>query len=154
MPLKSILIILCFCITVLSGCDDGAPVSIAPAPGERDRVDPERLARGQQLYQQNCAVCHQSQAAGDPQWRKQDSSGRFPPPPLNGTAHTWHHPWAQLHHTIKNGGPAGRSNMPAWKDQLTDQQIEDIMLWFQSLWPDEVYAAWYRMDQEAREQTQ
>ncbi len=44
--------------------------------------------------------------------------------------------------------------MPAWKDKLSDPQIGDIMLWFQSLWRDDVYQAWYRMDQDARAQTQ
>jgi mono/diheme cytochrome c family protein len=36
--------------------------------------------------------------------------------------------------------------MPAWKDRLSDQQIEDIIAWFQSRWPDEQYVAWQDID--------
>lgn len=146
-------------ILLLGACGDdvSSPASVEvsiPAPTARAGVDSERLARGEQLYRQNCMICHGEKAAGDPNWRKQGADGRFPPPPLDGSAHTWHHPWAQLHHMIKNGGPAGQSNMPPWKDKLSDQQINDIILWFQSLWSDDVYQAWYRMDQDAKAQAQ
>jgi len=36
--------------------------------------------------------------------------------------------------------------MPAWRDKLSDDEIDDIIVWFQSRWPDQVYAAWQRMD--------
>jgi mono/diheme cytochrome c family protein len=147
-----LLLLLFSSLVLLAACSEEA-VSPAPAPGARNSVSAERLAGGQQLYQQNCAVCHGEQGVGAPNWRQRDANGQFPPPPLNGSAHTWHHPWAQLHHKIKNGGPAGQSTMPAWKDELSDQQIDDIILWFQSLWPDEVYATWYKMDQDARART-
>jgi mono/diheme cytochrome c family protein len=39
--------------------------------------------------------------------------------------------------------------MLAWKDKLNDEEIEAIVAWFQSQWPDEVYAAWYQMDRGA-----
>ena len=70
-----------------------------------------------------------------------------PPPPLNGTAHAWHHPRKALIYTIKNGTQAIGGNMPAWKDKLTDDEIESIILWFQSKWPDELYQAWAQRDQ-------
>ena len=135
---------------LLTACSNETAEIPAPAPAERDSVAPEQLLSGAQLYRQNCAVCHGEQGIGDPNWRKRGADGRFPPPPLNGTAHTWHHPWAQLHDTIKNGGPAGQSNMPAWKSKLSDRQIDDIIVWFQSLWPDEVYQIWYRINEDAR----
>ena len=143
-------LILIIALLMLSACGDDAAKVPAPNPSARNSVAADRLASGQQLYQQNCAVCHGANASGASNWRQRGADGRFPPPPLNGTAHTWHHPWAQLHHTIKNGGPAGQSNMPGWKDKLSDQQINDIILWFQSLWPDQVYQAWYRMEQDSK----
>ena len=134
---------------LLVACSEQADPLVMP-PDQRV-YDTAQLLRGEQLFNQHCASCHGPGASGDPNWRQQGVDGRFPPPPLNGTAHAWHHPLAQLRHTIKNGGPAGQSNMPAWKTILDDQQIDDIIAWFQSLWPDEAYTAWYGIEQRARQ---
>ncbi len=40
--------------------------------------------------------------------------------------------------------------MPSWKDKLTDAQIEQIIAWVQSRWPDEIYAAWLLTEEKAR----
>ncbi len=112
--------------------------------------DPDQIARGGRLYAQYCESCHGVQGVGAPNWRTPDSEWRYPPPPLNGTGHTWHHPTYQLRKLIKEGGPQGKSNMPGFKEILTDQQIDDIIAWFQSMWPEELYAAWYRKEQRAR----
>jgi mono/diheme cytochrome c family protein len=32
--------------------------------------------------------------------------------------------------------------MPAWKGRLSDREIEDIITWYQALWPPEVYERW------------
>lgn len=112
-------------------------------------LDFAAIARGAELYAQYCAACHGEQAQGAPNWQELDPDGKVRPPPLNGTGHTWHHPKAGLRHVIKNGGPPG-SNMPAFKDRLTDRQINDIIIWFQSLWPEEIYQAWYKRDQSFR----
>ena len=136
-------------LVLLSACGD-APDPMALPPEQRN-YDTARLLSGEQLFNQYCASCHGPGATGAPNWRQRDSDGRFPPPPLNGSAHTWHHPLAQLRHTIKNGGPPGASNMPAWGSTLSDEQIDDIILWFQSLWSLEVYQTWYSMEQNAKE---
>jgi hypothetical protein len=34
--------------------------------------------------------------------------------------------------------------MPGWEGKLTEQEIDDILVWIKSLWPDEVYDAWYK----------
>jgi mono/diheme cytochrome c family protein len=45
--------------------------------------------------------------------------------------------------TIQNGAKRnGAPVMPAWKGRLSDQDIEDIMAWFQALWPADVYERW------------
>lgn len=105
-----------------------------------------QIAKGVKLYQMNCAECHGTQAQGDPNWRQRDADGMFPPPPLNGTGHAWHHPKRMLHYVIANGSPGGQGKMPAWGEKLSGEDIDAIIAWFQSKWPDEVYAAWYRMD--------
>jgi mono/diheme cytochrome c family protein len=42
--------------------------------------------------------------------------------------------------------------MPAWEGKLSDREIDDVIAWFQSLWDDQTYAAWHRLDQNARTQ--
>ncbi len=39
---------------------------IAPVAGAQQRIDPVLLEQGQQLYQDNCALCHQDSGVGDP----------------------------------------------------------------------------------------
>lgn len=97
---------------------------------------------GKPLYQQHCAACHGKQAEGAPSWNQRGADGRFPPPPLNGSAHTWHHPMANLYRTIM----LGQNNMPAHKDVLSKGQVLAILAWLQSLWPDEIYLAWDRVN--------
>ena len=110
-------------------------------------VDLRAFSRGQKLYQQNCASCHGKNAEGTPDWRKTEDDGMFPPPPLNGTGHTWHHPTKVLVNLIKDGTAKIGGKMPAWKDKLSDQEIKDILTWIKAQWPDEIYAAWYTNDQ-------
>ena len=115
----------------------------------RSQVDPARLIRGRDLFRKNCTVCHGLNAEGDTDWKKRDKDGKYPAPPLNGTGHAWHHPGKALMHTIKSGTKAIGGTMPAWKDRFTDEEIESIILWLQSSWPDELYQAWARRDKES-----
>ncbi len=105
--------------------------------------DPKQVAQGQALFLKNCAVCHGQNAEGTPDWRKPLANGRYPPPPLNGTAHAWHHSTDELKQFILNGGPPGEGRMPGWKGILKEQEIDDILTWIKSLWPEEVYQGWY-----------
>jgi len=141
-------------LALLGGCDsreDSDRVSASQTPSAiAPRVsDPAILARGKRLFAQNCAVCHGARAQGDPDWRYRGPDGRFPPPPLNGTGHTWHHSIAWLHAMIKNGSPDGRGNMPAWGDRLSDSDIDAIIAWFQSLWPEPAYEGWVEIQRRA-----
>lgn len=102
---------------------------------------PEHVSAGEPLYQTHCASCHGTQAQGAFNWQKRGSDGRFPPPPLNGTAHTWHHPLANLYRTIMRG----QNNMPAHQDKLSKGEVLAILAWLQNHWPDEIYAAWARL---------
>jgi mono/diheme cytochrome c family protein len=117
---------------------------------DRSKVEQARLKLGRQLYLKNCTVCHGLSAEGSPDWRKRDKDSKFPPPPLNGTGHAWHHPKKALMYTIKNGTREIGGNMPAWKDRLSDEEIEAIILWFQSKWPEDLYQAWVRMDKQSK----
>ena len=104
-----------------------------------------RVESGKKVYETNCASCHGSRGEATPNWRNPDKDGNFPPPPLNGTAHTWHHPFRVLAQQIKFGLPGGTGKMPPFKDILTDDEIINAIAWFQSLWSDEIYAQWWKI---------
>lgn len=101
------------------------------------------IQTGQQVFTQNCAVCHGKQAEGiiHP-WNQTLADGRYPPPPLNGSAHAWHHPLKGLLTTIHHGGKPIGGKMPGFKDKLNIQQQLAAIAYFQSLWNDEIYQAW------------
>ncbi|SCZ87093.1 c-type cytochrome [Nitrosomonas mobilis] len=105
--------------------------------------DPAQIERGRIIFQQNCAGCHGEYAQGTADWRKPLDNGRYPPPPLNGTAHGWHHSTEELKQFILKGGPPGEGRMPGWEGILQDQEIDDVLVWIKSLWPDEIYHGWY-----------
>jgi len=128
-----------------------APVQ---APAMQRSRDMAQIVRGGQLYQQNCAACHGTEGEGAPNWQQQGPDGKWPAPALNGTAHAWHHPMTVLKRVIKEGTQRLGGNMPPWGDKLSEQEIDDIIAWFQSKWPDELYAAWYQRDLQARQQSQ
>ena len=76
--------------------------------------------------------------------------GKFPPPSLDGTAHTWHHPLRALATQIKFGAPGGQGNMPGFAETLSDEQILDVIAWFQARWPDEIYLQWFEIEMRSR----
>lgn len=125
--------------------------TVATASVERS-FDFAQINHGNQLFQKHCASCHGDEAQGTVNWRQAGADGKFPPPPLNGTAHTWHHSKSILMDTIKKGTIRLGGNMPAWGDKLSDKDIEDIIAWIQSKWPDEIYATWYQRQQQAGSQ--
>lgn len=126
---------------VLAGCEQ--------APAARV-TDPQVLAHGERVFQANCAVCHGAHAQGAPNWERPGADGKYPPPPLDGSAHAWHHPRSALQQVIKDGTVRLGGDMPAWGGKLSDRDIDAVIAWFQSRWPDEIYAAWTEIDARAR----
>lgn len=144
---------------VLAGCtgdDDAAqqaaspPVAGSQTAVQRPAVDSATLAQGKKVFDANCAACHGSQGQGAPNWQKPGPDGKYPAPPLNGTGHAWHHPMAALQQTIRNGTQRIGGSMPPWKDTLSEEEIQAVIYWFQSHWPDELYAAWQEADARSR----
>lgn len=95
------------------------------------------------MFLKNCASCHGNHAEGTKNWRKLNKDGKYPPPPLNGTAHAWHHSLKVLGDIIKDGTTDIGGDMPAWKDKLSEEEVENILVFIQALWADEIYAVWY-----------
>jgi mono/diheme cytochrome c family protein len=142
-------------IQVTATGDQSAPVQRQktkeiPRPSLNDANVLKRYARGGRLFVQHCARCHGRLAEGAPNWQQPDAEGRYPAPPLNGTAHAWHHPTAALKKVIREGTGKLGGNMPAMGSVVSDRDMDDIILWFQSHWPDELYQAWWEMELKAK----
>lgn len=122
------------------------PVASAQPPKNlaARKLDPEKIKRGEAVYHKNCASCHGPNGEATPGWRNPGPDGRYPPPPLDGSAHAWHHSTETLERMIRLGSPDGAGGMPAWDGRLTNQEIDDVIVWIKSLWPDEVYDIWYK----------
>lgn len=113
------------------------------AVADNDRwYQADQVQTGQQLFTDNCAVCHGGRAEATSDWKKRGEDGHYPPPPLNGSAHAWHHPLEQLRRTIQRGGKPLGGVMPAFKEKLNQQEIDQVIAYFQSMWTDEIYTAW------------
>ena len=136
-----------FVLVLLSGCAEQAAEQ-QTVPGRW--YTESQLAAGERLYSQHCAACHGADGSATEEWRQRDASGHFPPPPLNGTAHTWHHPLSVLDATIAEGGQAVGGVMPGFAAILAAGERRAIVAWIQSLWPDEIYARWAEIDARSR----
>jgi len=120
-----------------------ALIGTSPALAEVARwYSPEQVDRGAAVFTQHCAECHGANAEAKPNWRDTTPEGKYPPPPLNGTAHAWHHPLDVLRRQIRFGGVPLGGTMPPFKDKLSSADIDAAIAFFQSKWTDEIYAAW------------
>jgi mono/diheme cytochrome c family protein len=126
-----------------------APVSVS-APLAAHGLDTRLVARGNDIYKANCAVCHGVNAEGAPNWQRKGPDGKLPPPPLDANGHAWHHPGAWIRDMIRQGSVARGGNMPAWEGKLGDDDIAAVIAWIQSRWPEEIYRSWLAMDEKAR----
>ena len=75
-------------------------------------------------------------------WRKPLADGSYPPPPLDGTAHAWHHPLKQLVKTIRDGGVVYGGKMPGFRSTLGLAEQLATIAYFQSYWDEEIYRRW------------
>ena len=83
--------------------------------------------RGKIVYEQRCAMCHGPQGRGD----GPEAPFLSPRPGSLISAATSVKSDADLMAVITNGKP--RTAMPAWKDQLTDEQRQDVLAYIRTL---------------------
>jgi len=119
-------------------------------PAKPDPNDPALVARGKVAYDQHCASCHGAKLEGQPNWQKRLPNGRMPAPPHGPTGHAWHHSDKQLFDVTKIG-PAGlipgyRSDMPGFKEILSDAEIWAVLSYIESTWPPEIRERQRRMN--------
>lgn len=102
----------------------------------------DQVTLGQKIFKQKCAKCHGENAEGEPDWRRVDENGDFPPPPLNGDAYAWHYSLDELRQQIQIGSDMNVGDMPAFQKKLSAAEIDAVIAFFQSKWPDVVYIVW------------
>jgi mono/diheme cytochrome c family protein len=142
------MMLLALLLAALSACNKSSQDSSTTAlqaPLGADRLFSfESVNRGARLYQEHCAQCHGPEAQGHPDWQNPQFAAA---PPLNGTGNEWKRKKAELIAIIKSGAKRGTEPvMPGWDGRLSEQEIEDIVAWFQALWPMDVYDAWLKIN--------
>jgi mono/diheme cytochrome c family protein len=136
----------------LVACNGGEQTAVLPTPSPLAPLPVPTLAvavvaAGEQIYRQVCASCHGSTLEGQTNWKEQNEDGSFRAPPHNAMGHTWHHADSDLVDAIRRGGvrlPAqvgGTSNMPAYADLLTDEEITAVLDYIKNSWPADIRQA-------------
>ena len=131
-------------VALILACSDEIPKSDPTVAGRWYTA--AQLELGNSIFLQHCATCHGETADGTADWRKADPSGNYPPPPLNGTAHGWHHPLSVLERTIAMGGVPLGGVMPGFSETLSKEEGRAAIAYFQSFWSDDIYARWQKID--------
>lgn len=153
-------------LALISILTAGAGIGWMIWPNDRDGIvsteTPRSLVQGKRLYAEYCASCHGVYLEGEPNWQSADPNGLFPAPPHDETGHTWHHSDSLLFSYTKLGGQAAMarqgvafdSGMPAFGDQLSDEDIRDVFAFIRSNWPEHIHKAQAertRLDQQQAE---
>jgi mono/diheme cytochrome c family protein len=99
------------------------------------------LEQGAVLYEAHCLVCHGGETGGQI---------TDVPPPHNAAGHTWHHGDCELLQMITEGNdefrqgllhqqgvPREDSIMPAFEDQLAEEEAEAILAYIKTWWTEE-----------------
>ena len=131
-----------------------APISLSAQsllrPGDKDIV-----ARGAEVYAQQCASCHGKNLEGQPNWRSRMPTGRMPAPPHDESGHTWHHNDRLLFRLTKEGpaaviGNNYQSDMKGYAETLSDRDIIAVLSYIKSKWPSHVRARHDRINEAQR----
>ncbi|NOZ55021.1 MAG: cytochrome c [Gammaproteobacteria bacterium] len=102
-----------------------------------------QVQQGKKIYGRFCALCHGRNLEGQANWRIRKPDGKLPAPPHDETGHTWHHPDQVLFDITKFGlvppnAPENyQTDMPAWKETLSDADIWAVLAYIKSRWPPE-----------------
>ena len=138
---------------LICGCSDSEVVSREDHKSGRAYIpsvrwySEQQVENGSTIFENNCSECHGAHAEGRvANWKQKLKDGSFPPPPLDGSAHAWHHPRTVLLEVINGGGLDYGGKMPAFRDVLESDEKLAAIAYFQSFWDDETYHQWEAMD--------
>lgn len=103
-----------------------APAAPAPAAAPAAKLSPadalkEAMVRGEKVYLNTCAVCHQPTGTGMPPTFPALKGGKIATGPVAGHLNI-----------VMNGKPG--TAMQAFKDQLNDQDIADVVTYERNAW--------------------
>jgi mono/diheme cytochrome c family protein len=132
--------------SILCAAISGAVFMMPAVPAGAFFHDEPAVDLGRTLYAANCASCHGTNLEGQPDWQSANEDGTYPAPPHDESGHTWHHGDAMLHDYVKRGGQAVlddmgvnfTSGMPGFSDKLTDEEIEAVLDFIKSTWPERI----------------
>jgi mono/diheme cytochrome c family protein len=145
---------------ILPGLPSISELAGTPAPEipSLPTLDSDEIAWGQEVYVVNCAECHGTNLEGEVDWQQQNEDKSFRSPPHDASGHTWHHTDKVLIESIELGGPrlpdniGGFSNMPAFEDVLTEEEIIAVLTYIKSTWPEDTRSI--QWEQTIRQQNQ
>ena len=105
-----------------------------------DANDTAMVSRGKRIYAVHCASCHGRYLQGQPLWQLVDDYAGRRAPAQDETGHTWQHSDEDLFEMTKYGRFASApsryvSYMPAFRDELSDQQILATLAFIKARWP-------------------
>lgn len=102
---------------------DGGPTSPSP-----------QVVKGEKLYGTYCISCHGNKGVGEnPKDIYATDEYGFVAPPLDESAHAWHHTDEGLVMMILDGSPRN-PRMRAWKGVLTEEDAAALVEYIKSLW--------------------
>lgn len=131
---------------LLSGLLSAESVALKPD-------DASVVSLGEEIYVENCSSCHGASLEGERDWQGRDEDGRLRAPPHDATGHTWHHDGELLFRLTKYGpadvigDPSYATNMPAYKDMLSDAEIIAVLSYIKSTWPPHIRARHDEMEE-------
>lgn len=143
---KSLVMLVVVTSVLATGCSDQEPYS-TPDETTGRWYSEQQVSLGNEIYDANCINCHNPKARGTFKWKQPLEDGSYPPPPLNGSAHAWHHPISVLLKTINDGGIQMGGKMPPFREVLKDDEKIAVIAYFQSFWNDEIYSRWLQRNQ-------
>nr|NIW50297.1 c-type cytochrome [Gammaproteobacteria bacterium] len=108
-------------------------ITVPPLP----TLDPKMVVQGESLYAQHCASCHGTNLEGVPEWKIIQPDGKLLSPPHDSNGHTWHHPDDLLLSVIVDGGDPSISDMPGFRDVLSDEEMIAVLTFIKSSWGQE-----------------
>lgn len=109
-----------------------------------DGNDAAQVEFGRRIYAKACASCHGASLEGQLSWQKRLPNGRLPAPPLDASGRVWRHTDRVLFEITKAGPavyPKGYlTDMPAFRQRLTDDEIAAALAFIKSTWPADIRA--------------
>jgi mono/diheme cytochrome c family protein len=102
--------------------------------------DDAAVAKGKQVYREECSSCHGRSLEGQPLWQLQDQYAGRRAPAHDASGHTWQHSDEDLFYMTKFGrfpqAPKDvKSYMPAFEKRLSDAEIVNAIAFIKSRWP-------------------